>query len=354
MKNNFVMNTYIIIALVFLSGCTRTSCNYPMCTACDFVMDSYRIRQGKLAIAEMEGCPLRPIGCDDLEEYCDSIEEDDILSVVLYHHSRKDFVDRLAALNGALGGFRVKCGAIHLPDLEPIEVTGLSLQEAKEMITTKLSAEIEGVQVYVSYTDRLRKRVELTGLSAITEYPVDGKIRLYEVLSKARIPTGANLFKSYLLRDGQKLGVDFHRLMNMGDLCQNVVMQGGDKIFIANPTDSLITIMGEVPVQRAINVPYGYISLKEAIVQAGGIPFTGDKRNIQVIRGSIPCPKIYCLAWEQIIHLPNDSLLLMPGDTVYISEKPITQWNRFIGQLIPSFSAIGMGQDVYRTVPVGN
>jgi polysaccharide export outer membrane protein len=349
------MKYCLFILLLLLSSCTKSCCDYPICYAADFVMDSYRIKQGKVAIAEMEGRPLRPISCEDLDEYQDVIEEDDILNVVLYHHSRRDLVEAVAFLNTSLGGFRVKEGVIQLPDTPPIEVIGLSLTEAKKVISQKISSEIEGVQVYLSYADRLRKRVELSGLSGITEYPVDGKIRLYEVLSKARLPSGANLFKSYLLRDGEKLGVDFERLLNKGDLCQNVVMRGGDKIFIAHPTDSLVTIMGEVPIPRAVNVPYGYISLKEAIVQAGGIPFTGDKRNIQIIRGSVPSPKIYCIAWEQIIHLPNDSLLLMPGDTVFISEKPITQWNRFIEQLVPSFTGVRMGQDVvYRSVPVGN
>jgi polysaccharide export outer membrane protein len=89
------------------------------------------------------------------------------------------------------------------------------------------------------------------------------------------------------------------------------------------------------------------MSLREALVSAGGIPFTGDRQNIQVIRGNLQCPKIYVLAWEHIVHLPNDSLLLMPGDTVYVSEKPITQWNRFIEQLLPSFQGFMMGYGVY-------
>ena len=73
---------------------------------------------------------------------------------------------------------------------------------------------------------------------------------------------------------------------------------------------------------------------------AGGIPYTGDKSVIQVIRGNILRPKVYTLNWEQILHLPNDSLLLMPGDTVYIAAKPITEWNRFIEQLLPSFGGV--------------
>lgn len=133
-------------------------------------------------------------------------------------------------------------------------------------------------------------------------------------------------------------------------MSQNIVMRGGDKIFIANKVDSSVMVMGEVNLPRPVHLPYGFMSLREALVNAGGIPFTGDKHHIQVIRGNFQCPKIYVLAWEHIIHLPNDSLLLIPGDTVYVSATPITEWNRFISQLLPSAQAFQTGNSVYRTV----
>jgi polysaccharide export outer membrane protein len=123
-------------------------------------------------------------------------------------------------------------------------------------------------------------------------------------------------------------------------MCKNIVMRGGDKIYIANPADCMVMVMGEVGSPKALQLPYGFMSLREAIVMAGGIPFTGDKNCIQVIRGNLQCPKIYKLSWNHIVHLPNDSLLLMPGDTIYISAKPITEWNRFIDQLLPSFGGV--------------
>ncbi len=178
--------------------------------------------------------------------------------------------------------------------------------------------------------------------------PVDGKIRLYEVIARAQIPPNANLFMSYVLRKCKQLPIDLHKLMNEGDMCQNIVMKGGDKVFIASPADSSVVLMGEVRSPRAVSLSYGFISLREALVAAGGIPFTGDRRHIQIIRGNLPCPKIYVLAWEHIIHLPNESLLLMPGDTVYVSETPITQWNRFIEQLLPSFNGVRTAYDTYR------
>ncbi len=344
-----------LLLLVILTSCSSTAYRYPVLGASEFVMDSYQIRQGKQAILEMEGKCTRPVTCEDLEEYPDAIEDGDVLNIVVYHPTRKDLVESIQMINRTMGGFRVRDGEVKIPDIEAVYVGGLSLGQARDVIKERFSEEIQGVEVFVTYENRLRKRVLLTGMTQINEHPVDGKVRLYEVLSKARIPPGANLYMSYLLRDGCPLIVDFYRLINEGDMCQNVVLRGGDKIYIANPADSTITMMGEIGIPRSINMPYGFLSLREAIVQAGGIPFTGDRRNIQVIRGNLQCPKIYVLAWEHIIHLPNDSLLLMPGDAVFISERPITQWNRFIEQLLPSFTGIARGYEAYSIVrPVAN
>jgi polysaccharide export outer membrane protein len=313
----------------------------------DFVLDSYKIRQGKLAILEMEGIDLGEFPEDAMIEYRDAIAEDDLLNIVLYHPSRRDLMESIQFINQAVGGFRVKNGTVTIPDISPVIVEGLTLDEAREKIQDEFRAQISDVEVFVTYQDRLKSRVELTGMVATPTVPVDGKIRLYEVIAKAHIPPDANLFMSYVSREGAQLPIDLHKLINEGDMCQNIVMRGGDKIFIASPRDGLAMVMGEVFRQGPVPLPYGYISLREALVSVGGIPFTGDKRHIQVIRGNLQCPKIYELSWEHIIHLPNDSLLVMPGDTIYVSAKPITEWNRFIEQLLPTAVLFQAGHRTY-------
>lgn len=313
----------------------------------EFVMDSYKIRQGKLAILEMEGIDLGSLPEGAMFEYRDMIVEDDLLNIVLYHPSRRDLMESIQFINHAVGGFRVKHGKVDLPDISPVLVEGLTLEEARQKIQDAFRAQISDVEVFVTYQDRLKSRVELTGMVATPTIPVDGKMRLYEVIAKAHIPPDANLFMSYVARDGQQLPIDLHQLINEGDMCQNIVMRGGDKIFIASPRDGLAMVMGEVFKQGPIPLPYGYVSLREALGAVGGIPFTGDKRHIQVIRGNLQCPKIYELSWEHIIHLPNDSLLVMPGDTIYVSAKPITEWNRFIEQLLPTAILFHTGHRAY-------
>lgn len=301
-----------------------------------------------MAILELSGKDLGELHPQTLEEYKDTIVEDDILNIVVYHPTRKDLMESFQYINATVGGFKVYRGEIDTPFIPPIYVEGLTLDEARQKIQETYQQQIQDVEVYVTYKDRLVRKVELAGLVGAASIPVDGRIRLYDVLSQAHVSNAGNLFMSYVLRDGQQMPLDLHRLMNKGDMSQNIVMRGGDKIFIANPTDANVMVMGEVRSPKPVPLPYGSMSLREVLVAAGGIPFTGDKQCIQVIRGDLKCPKIYVLAWTHIIHLPNDSLLLMPGDTVYVTEKPITQWNRFIEQLLPSFNSLQLGYDIYR------
>lgn len=341
------MKSLLICIICFVSlffSCSRPCCNYHVVGADEFVIDSYRIRQGKLSILEMTGEEIGDLPHDAMTEYQDLISEDDILNIALYHPTRQQIREAFDYINHTVGGFRVVEGKVNLPDIDPVVVEGLSLLQAQEKIKYEIQQQYVDAEIFITYRDRLSRKVELSGNVILSVIAVDGKIRLYEVLAKAKMASNANLFMSYVLRDGKPLPIDLYKLIHEGDMDQNIVMRGGDKIFIANPNDAVVMVMGEVNRPSAIEVPYGFITLPEAIVRAGGIPFTGNRCSIQIIRGDLECPKIYVISWDHIVNLPNRSMLLMPGDTVYVSEKPITQWNRFISQLTPSL--VGT-RDVY-------
>lgn len=355
----FLMNSrrYSIYAIFWavlpclLVGCSpRVSYYHPVVGADQFVCDSHRIGQGKQAILEMRGDSVGSLTPEDFEEYRDLIVEGDLLQLNLYHPKREDLVQSIEKLCQSLGGFCVVDGAIQLPDLSPIQVAGCTLDEAKESIESALKQHLQEVKVFLSYRERSHNKVELNGLVGVPFLPVDGKMRLYELLGKARIAPQANLFMSYVVRDGMPLAIDLHRLLNGGDMSQNIVMRPGDKVFLANPADANVLVMGEVRSSQIVAVPYGSIPLRQALVAAGGIPYTGDRNQIYVIRGDLACPKIYHLCWNQVLQLPNEALLLMPGDTVYVVAKPIAEWNRFIEQLLPSFRCFGDGHGCYEVI----
>ncbi len=342
-------------ALVYLSllllcvSCENpwsSSCCYDLHRVDEFVCDSYKIRQGKLAILELAGVEVVVMPEDALYEYQYLVAEGYLLSIEVYHPGRQDLSEMIHTMNRN-AGFPVREGQITIPDLPPLQVLGMTLEEARLCIQNKYREHVRDLDIFIGYKDRLTHKVDLIGMVQKPSIPVNGKIRLYEVLAQAQIPPGANLFMSYVARQGELLPIDLHKLINLGDMSQNIVMRPGDKIYVANPADAQVVVMGEVNMPHAVMLPYGFISLKEALVAARGIPFTGNRNCIQVIRGGLTCPKIYLLNWCHVTQLPNESLLLMPGDTVYVTEKPITQWNRFISQIIPSFSFFQTGFGCY-------
>lgn len=333
---------FLVLLLFIAASCTNPPYRGPnICGADDFVIDSYQIREGKFAILELDGVATPCIDEDLLQECENQISEGDSFHIVVHHPTRTDIGNMVAAA-GQGEGYRVVDGLIYLPELGSIHIGGLTLSEAKEKIERAYRNEIDEVEIFLTSRERPSHRVELIGLVDRPFIPIDGKTRLFEVLSLARIPPSANLFKSYVVREGCMLPVDLYKLVKEGDMCQNIVMRGGDKIYIADASASPLMILGEVNKQRVIDLPNGFMTLRQAIGEAGGITFSGDKRYIQIFRGNIACPRIYTLNWQHVIRLPGESLLLIPGDIVYVAATPIAEWERFVNQILPTLVGIDL------------
>lgn len=333
---------FLVLLFFLAAACTNPPYRgSDMYGADDFVIDSYQIREGKFAVLGLEG---KCFGCLDeelLTEYKEVIHEGDLLQVVIHHPTRGDLAAAVSSIGNSVG-YRVMEGYLYLPDLEPVFLQGLTLLEAKREIEKEYHKQIQDIEVFLTYRDRSERKVELMGLVATPTIPVDGKIRLFEVLALAKVPPNANFFKSYVVRDGLLLPVDLYQLVKEGDMSQNIVMRGGDKIYIAEASASTLMVLGEVNQQRVVYMPDGFMTLRQALAEAGGMTILGDKRFIQVIRGSILHPKIYTLHWEHVVRLPSESLLLIPGDIVYVAATPIGEWNRFVNQILPTLVGLDL------------
>lgn len=328
------MKYYLIISLLILTACS-SKITYPTSTLEEFISDSIPIANGIVDLPyEDEDCinlSSSTAVSSLMDEYSDAIMEGDVLKIVIYHSKRHDYIQLVDFFNSKIG-FIVTNGAIQLPQMPPCEVAGLTLVEAKTKIEMACSEEIDGIEIFISFRSRSERMVEIIGSENASAIAVDGKMRLYEVLALAKIPPHVNLYKSYVERDGQQLPVNLYKLIQEGDMNENIVMEGKDKIYLADSSQSTVMMMGELGNPRLVDVPKGCISIFEALSIAGGISFTGNKDCIQVIRGSWDPPKIYVLSWKTLRYVPNKNLLLIPGDVVYVSAKPITDWNRFISQ----------------------
>jgi polysaccharide export outer membrane protein len=335
------MSILLLCLLVLISvGCTPLVYEDTSYALDEFIADSSLISRGKFGILQVQEKGI-PIEYSNQELLIDGDE----LSISLYNPSRIDHVDAFKSVSQR-GGFRISDGKVSLPCLGCVDVKELSLQEVKEKIQRLYCEQFSDGQFFINYKKRKERFVQIIG-GAIGTIPVDVRTRLNEVLAKAGVPPQTNLFKSYVIRSGSQLPVDLYKLLHEGDLAQNIVMRGGDQIFLAEGSDASVMVTGEIPKSMAIPLPNGIISLREALAIAGGIPFTGDKCCIGVIRGGSLSPKVYCLNWRELTSVSNNSLLLIPGDVVVISETHLVQWNRFINQLQPSYCTMQTVYDIY-------
>lgn len=349
--HKYLVKDMIYRSLIFFALiCLMHSCAAPFrCKDCcgmdEFVLDSYKIGEGVLAIQEMQGnVPHdhnKAISPDLLAEYPDIIHDGDLLSISMFIPKLASYAPNIQRLSETMG-FLVNDLSILLPDVGFVEVAGMTLFEASRKIQGKCIEQMGNIDVSLFFKHRVGRTVELAGLVHIPSIQADGKLTLFDALSKAKIPFEANLFNSYFKRNNCLLPIDFHKLLKEGDMSQNVVLKEGDKIYIADPSTSSVMVFGEVGVERKVLLSSGKISIIEALAEARGIPYTGDRSYIQVFRGGTRCPKIYLLSWEHLVRLPNSSTLLMPGDMVLVSSKPITQWSRFVSQLLPTVAGAEM------------
>lgn len=336
-----------IVIFLLLSGCVAPVYENTTFDIEEFKFDSKQIAQGKFAVLALEKNNDFSSGAlHDLSD--ETVIDGDELSITLHCPSRPDRVESIEIIN-ARTGFCISNGVISLPHFPPIPVSECTLNQVRDLVESTYQEQIPSARIFVNFKKKRDRIVQIIG-AAKSMVVVDGQIRLSEVLAKAQLSPYANLFKSYIIRKEEQLSIDLYKLIHQGDESQNIVMQGGDQIFIANIFDASIMVTGEVGSSIVIPIPYGFISLREALGVAGGVPFTGNKNCIQIIRGHLIRPKIYSLSWKEMSCVPNQSLLLMPGDIIVVSERPITQWNHFINQLQPSTDCMQTGCDIYRII----
>lgn len=335
----------ILILLNLLSSCVRPVYDGTTYGMAEFVADSSIIAKGKESILEFkeaqEEISLEELRCE--QEEC--VIDGDVLQIILHSCGRPDYAKNFNLMNER-AGFVIQDGKICLPYIEPIEVANLSLNEIKSLLQEMYTEQVRDVCIYIAFKKKKARIIQIIG-TTVPYVKVNHQTRLYEVLAKADMHPYANLYKSYLVRNEQKIPVDFYRLIHEGDEQQNIVVQGGDQIYIAAPEAVTVMVTGEV-CSHIIPIPNGFISLLKALANVGGIPFTGDKSYIHVIRGELKHPKIYMFSWDEIVQQPHHSLLLMTGDIVYITERPITQWNRLINQLDLSVLCFRSGYGIYK------
>ena len=142
--------------------------------------------------------------------------------------------------------------------------------------------------------------------------------------------------RSFILRDGRYLPVDFERLIKYADASQNIYLQPDDFIFI-RPTDlPSVYVLGAV--SGPTTVPYSKeLTVARLIVTLGGAVKFAQVNRIVIVRGSLSAPKVAELDYLSIVKGKVRDIVLEPGDIVYVPFSPYRRLAQLAEELLNQF-----------------
>ena len=141
-------------------------------------------------------------------------------------------------------------------------------------------------------------------------------------------------------KEGKVIPINLNRLLIQGDKSEDITLQDGDTIYIAEAKKVLI--LGEVKNPGAYNLPEKKIGVLGGIVGLAG-SYTEDAvlKTVALLRWSPDRPQMILVDMKKILRkgeLQRD-ITLEPGDIIFVPTRVIASINYVIRQIMPSLRA---------------
>lgn len=229
------------------------------------------------------------------------------------------------------------------------KVEGLTVAEASTLLEEKLKEYIRFPKV--SLIPFEIKSATVTLLGKITYpgvYTIEGHMRLLDVIAKAGgLALGyfqansvelADLERSFMIRNGEVLPIDFVDLIQKGNMLYNIPLMDKDYIYLPSAINKEIYVIGEV------NSP-GHFAFKESMTVGQIIAFAQSfketaQSTVYVVRGNLSHPRMFKVDLKAILKGKTRDFPLKPNDIVYVPKSPIAEWNKVLSQMLPSLQAV--------------
>ena len=252
-------------------------------------------------------------------------------------------------------------GNITLPYIGEVSLIDKTPQEAKQLLKHSFQKYFKDPEPLISIKEFKGRSIQITGeIHKPGEYHLHYEpLHLLEAINIAGgLLDNADLENAVIThKDGTMEDINLYALINYGNSSQNQIMYDKDMLYIPANYGNKVYVMGELNQPTMQTIKAGKMSAMEALNASAGINTTsGATSQIYIIRGAIKNTsntthndnktivfhyntlqtKIYQLDGSYGKGLAIAAQFpLQPNDVVYVSTKPITEWNRFITQLLP-------------------
>jgi polysaccharide export outer membrane protein len=227
-------------------------------------------------------------------------------------------------------------GDIKLPPVRKLSVAGMATFQLEEELTKALSKYLIDPIVFVKVKEYNSQRVIALGEIATGMYNLKRRTTLAEFLGQiGGTKINSDIFHIKLIKkDGKIFTYDLNELLNDPKKSEEVVVSGGDTVYIPPLEMNKVFVLGEVKGPNVINIK-GKLTITEAIAQAGGFTPNAVKSSVLVIRGELGSQKGFRLNLNQLLKRGDlsQNIELKPGDIVYVPKSFVADIERFLGAM---------------------
>lgn len=296
----------------------------------------------------------------DPAQYDYRVGAGDILAVTVWDHPELTNPARYQTPEGV--GQRVSPdGTMFFPYAGTMNVEGKTVERIREELAQALTRYINRPQVDVRVIGFRSKKVNVTGaVRQPKELPItDVPLTLVNAINAAGGPTmgeptpgmllpEADLDDVRVIRNGSELRVSLLDIYQRGRLDQNITLQDGDVVYIADKRNKEIYVMGEVNKPGLQYLGRGQLSLVAALQLSGGInqEFANAER-VFVVRAGEQQPIVYHLnANDPSAMLLATRFQLQPHDVVFVSSADITRIRRVLTPIVQAAQIAFLGSQL--------
>ena len=242
-------------------------------------------------------------------------------------------------------------GCIGMVFLGQVHVAGRTISESRDEIERGLAPYVKHPVVGVTVLEVSSETITISGaVSKPGLYNISSGTRLADAYAMAggsseKLYNGidvdvADLEHSVIVRNGEILPVDFKKAIDEGERLNNVKLEKGDYIHIAQSMESSITVCGEVnsPQRRYYEANMGLI---ETLTAAGWM-IDSHWSHVIIIRNSLGDPKMYKVDVDGILAGKCKNVRLKPNDIIYVPKDNLSEYNVFVKKLLPTAQLINL------------
>jgi polysaccharide biosynthesis/export protein len=213
-------------------------------------------------------------------------------------------------------------GKTSLPLVGEIAVAGKTVQQLQDHLSQVYEATVKGAVVTVIVKEiRSRPVYFIGGFGKPGVMQLTRELSLLQAISVVGgLLPNADSEHGFLLRGDRRIPIDFNRLIQKGDISQNVRLEPGDSVVA--PLADAVYVNGEVKSSGAVKYTNDLTVLK-AITQVGGLTPLAAGGRVDILRGNAEKKERIRVDVDKMMRSPdeNPDVRLQPNDIIFVPQR---------------------------------